>query len=101
MGDNEQSIIERLTAVEQRSKSNTYRIAEIKEQTAAIAKLAESVALIAQEQKHQGEKLDEVVSDVKGLKEVPGKKWDQLWTSILGALAAALVGAALVYLGLK
>lgn len=101
MGENEQNIIERLTAVEQRSKSNTHQIAEVKRQTDALTDLAKSVALMAQEQRHQGEKLDEVVSDVKALKEVPGKKWDELWKNIMGALVAALVGAALVYLGLK
>ena len=45
----------RLTAVEERSKSNTHRINELSGQIVAVNKLAVSVELLVQENKHQTE----------------------------------------------
>lgn len=97
----------RLTAVEERSKSNTHRINELSGQIVAVNKLAVSVELLVQENKHQTEALKEVKSDVQQLsgkveaiEQKPAKKWDSIGEKVLWALIAAVIGFALAELGL-
>lgn len=89
---------QRLTAVEQRCKSNTHRLDEMKEQQEALNKLATSVALMTQEQKDIKEDILEVKKDVKSLTSLPAKRWNDIvekivWLVIGGAVAAMLVQA--------
>ena len=97
----------RLTAVEERSKSNTHRINELSGQIVAVNKLAVSVELLVQENKHQTEALKEVKSDVQQLsgkveaiEQKPAKKWDSIGEKVLWALIAAVIGFTLAELGL-
>ena len=97
----------RLTAVEERSKSNTHRINELSGQIVAVNKLAVSVELLVLENKHQTEALKEVKSDVQQLsgkveaiEQKPAKKWDSIGEKVLWALIAAVIGFALAELGL-
>ena len=97
----------RLTAVEERSKSNTHRINELSGQIEAVNKLAVSVELLVQENKHQTEALKEVKTDVQQLsgkveaiEQKPAKKWDSIGEKVLWALIAAVIGFALAELGL-
>ena len=97
----------RLTAVEERSKSNTHRINELSGQIVAVNKLAVSVELLVQENKHQTEALKEVKTDVRQLsgkveaiEQKPAKKWDSIGEKVLWALIAAVIGFALAELGL-
>ncbi len=91
---------QRLTAVEQRCKSNGHRIDKIEEQQEALNKLATSVALMTQEQKDIKEDILEVKKDVKSLASVPAKRWNDViekivWLVIGGAVAALLAQAGL------
>lgn len=89
---------QRLTAVEQRSKSNTHRIDDIEMEQKALNQLAASVAAMAQEQKDIKEDISEVKKDVKSLTSLPAKRWNDVvekivWLVIGGAVAAMLVQA--------
>lgn len=91
---------QRLTAVEQRCKSNGHRIDKIEEQQEALNKLATSVALMTQEQKDIKEDILEVKKDVKSLAAVPAKRWNDVvekvvWLVIGGVVAALLAQAGL------
>lgn len=91
---------QRLTAVEQRCKSNGHRIDKIEEQQEALNKLATSVALMTQEQKDIKEDILEVKKDVKSLASVPAKRWNDVvekvvWLVIGGVVAALLAQAGL------
>ena len=93
--------------MEERSKSNTHRINELSGQIVAVNKLAVSVELLVQENKHQTEALKEVKSDVQQLsgkveaiEQKPAKKWDSIGEKVLWALIAAVIGFALAELGL-
>ena len=91
----EMQMEKRLTAVEQRCKSNGHRIDKIEEQQEALNKLATSVALMTQEQKDIKEDILEVKKDVKSLASVPAKRWNDVvekivWLVIGGAVAALL-----------
>lgn len=89
---------QRLTAVDQRCKSNGHRIDRLEERQEALEKLATSVALMTQEQKDIKEDISEVKKDVKSLTSLPAKRWNDVvekivWLVIGGAVAAMLVQA--------
>lgn len=89
---------QRLTAVEQRCKSNGHRIDKMEERQEALDKLATSVALMTQEQKDIKEDILEVKKDVKSLTSLPAKRWNDVvekivWLVIGGAVAALLAQA--------
>ena len=89
---------QRLTAVEQRCKSNGHRIDKMEERQEALDKLATSVALMTQEQKDIKDDISEVKKDVKSLTSLPAKRWNDVvekivWLVIGGAVAALLAQA--------
>lgn len=89
---------QRLTAVEQRCKSNGHRIDKMEERQEALDKLATSVALMTQEQKDIKEDISEMKKDVKSLTSLPAKRWNDVvekivWLVIGGAVAALLAQA--------
>ena len=88
----------RLVEIEQRSKSNTHQIGEVKdsikeltESIQALNSLAVAVERIAVKQESISAGIASVEKDVKELKEKPAKRWDAVWS----ALIAALIGWAL------
>lgn len=94
----EMQMEQRLTAVEQRCKSNGHRIDKMEERQEALDKLATSVALMTQEQKAIKEDILEVKKDVKSLTSLPAKRWNEVvekivWLVIGGAVAALLAQA--------
>lgn len=90
----------RLTAVEQRCKSNGHRLDKLEERQEALETLATSVALMTQEQKDIKEDISEVKKDVKSLTSLPAKRWNDVvekivWLVIGGVIAAMLAQAGL------
>ena len=90
----------RLTAVEDRSKSNTHRIDRLEKTTSALNSLATSVAVMANEQKRMGENLEKVTEAIETIEAKPGKRWESITEKIILCVVAALVGAALAHFGL-
>jgi len=96
----EMQMEKRLTAVEQRCKSNGHRIDKLEERQEALETLATSVALMTQEQKDIKEDISEVKKDVKSLTSLPAKRWNDVvekivWLVIGGVIAAMLAQAGL------
>ena len=98
----------RLVAVEQRSKSNSHRIDKLEGDFDVLNRLATAVEVMATEQKHQGQAIAEVKTEVTALGEKvdvmekqPGKTWtgikEKFLAGLVGALAAALFSG-IVYL---
>lgn len=69
----ETEIAGRLSAVEQRSKSNSHRLDALERHTEAVNTLATSVAVMAEKVEVTGEKVDGLCTDVQELKAEPGK----------------------------
>lgn len=93
-------IAQRLTEVEERSKSNTKRIDRLTERQDNLEKLVTSVEVLAT-------KMDGVIVTVKETKEKvdelsakPGKKWDGLAEKIVWAVVAAMIAFCLAQIGL-
>lgn len=87
----------RMTAVEDRSKSNTHRLDELDAWRKDQSELISSVATLANEQKHIKTDVEEIKTDVKSIAEKPGKRWD----AIVDKITMLIVGAVMAYLFTK
>ncbi len=96
----ETEIAGRLSAVEQRSKSNSHRLDTLEKQTEAINKLATSVAVMTERVEITGDKVDSLCTDVQELKSEPGKRWKSVVEKVIYIVVAAVVGFILARLGL-
>lgn len=93
-------IVGRLSAVEQRSKSNSHRLEALEKQTEAVNRLATSVAVMAEKVETTGEKVDGLCTDVQELKAEPGKRWKGVVEKVVYIIVAAVVGYFLAQVGL-
>lgn len=93
-------VIGRLSAVEQRSKSNSHRLEALEKQTEAVNHLATSVAVMAEKVESTGEKVDGLCIDVQEIKQKPGKRWETVVGQVISILIAAVFGYVLAHLGL-
>ena len=96
----ETEIVERLSAVEQRTKSNSHRLEALEKQTEAVNRLATSVAVMAEKVEVTGAKVDSLCTDVQELKAEPGKRWKSVVERVIYIIVAAVVGFILARLGL-
>ena len=97
----EAEIAGRLSAVEQRSKSNAHRLDALERHTEAVNTLATSVAVMAEKVEVTGEKVDGLCTDVQELKAEPGKRWKGVVEKVIYIVVAAVVGFILARLGLN
>lgn len=81
----------RLTAVEDRAKSNTHRLEEVEKRQDNLDELVASVAVFAKEQEHIQADVKEIKADVKALTDKPGKRWDGLVDKALWLVAGAVL----------
>ena len=96
----ETGIVGRLSAVEQRSKSNSHRLDTLERHTEAVNTLATSVAVMAEKVEVTGEKVDGLCTAVQELKSEPGKRWKSVVERVIYIVVAAVVGFILARLGL-
>lgn len=96
----ETEIAGRLSAVEQRSKSNSHRLDALERHTEAVNTLATSVAVMAERVEVTGEKVDGLCTDVQEMKSEPGKLWKSVVEKVIYIVVAAVAGAIFARLGL-
>lgn len=96
----ETEIAGRLSAVEQRSKSNSHRLDAVEKNTEAINHLATSVAVMAERMEVTGAKVDGLCSDVQDLKAEPGKRWKFVVEKAVYIAVSAVMGYILAKFGL-
>ena len=96
----ETEIVGWLSAVEQRSKSNSHRLDAVEKNTEAVNHLATSMAVMAERMEVTGDKVDGLCSDVQELKAEPGKRWKFVVEKAIYIAVAAIMGYALARLGL-
>ena len=90
----------RLTAVEDRSKSNSLRIQEIEKKQDDLTDLVGTVKALAVREENVENDVKEIKSDVKSLTGKAGKRWDSLIDKIILTLAAGVIGFILSKLGI-
>lgn len=96
----ETEIAGRLSAVEQRSKSNSHRLEALEKQTEALNTLATSVAVMAEKVETTGDKVDSLCADVQEIKQKPAKRWETVTVQVISILVAAVLGYIIARLGL-
>jgi hypothetical protein len=90
----------RLTAVEDRSKSNTKRIDEMEKRQDDLDDLVTTVKVLATREENVESDVKEIKKDVKDLTGRSGKRWDDLVDKFVWAIAAAGLGFILAQIGL-
>ena len=90
----------RLTAVEERSKSNSIRLEEVEKRQNSFDELVGAVKVLAVREENVENDVKEIKSDVKSLTNKPAQRWDGLMDKIIITIAAAIVGFLLSRLGL-
>ena len=90
----------RLTAVEDRSKSNTKRIDEMEKRQDDLDDLVTTVKVLATREENVESDVKEIKKDVKDLTGRSGKRWVDLVDKFVWAIAAAGLGFILAQIGL-
>lgn len=96
----ETEVAGRLSAVEQRSKSNSHRLDALEKQTEALNSLTTAVAVMTEKVDNCGESVTGLRADVQEIKQRPAKRWDAVVGQVISILVSALAGYALARLGL-
>ncbi len=91
---------ERLSKVEERSKSNTHRINDLEKRQDNLDELVGTVKVLAVREENVETDVKEIKNDVKSLTGKSGKRWDGLVDKIIMVIAAAVVGFILAKIGL-
>lgn len=91
----------RLTEVENRSKSNTYRLDDVEKTLKENTDLIVSIKDLALETKHMREDLNETIQRLDKLENKDGEKWDKFKWLIVAGLVTLILGYLAVTLGLK
>lgn len=91
----------RLTAVEDRAKSNSRRIEKLEEYTEAINRLATSMEVMAEKQDRVADTVEKLDGKVTALEAKPGKRWEGLTEKLLLMLATAAMTLLLAQTGIK
>ena len=90
---------ERLTKVEERSKSNQHRLEEVEKRQDKLDELVSAVNVLAVREKNVEDDVKEIKSDVKSLTNKPGKMWDSVVEKAIMVIVAAVVGFFLAHFG--
>lgn len=90
----------RLTAVEERAKSNSRRLDALEDTTKTINRLATSMEVMAEKQGQVADTVVRLDAKVTNLEGKPVKRWDALVDKALWAFAAAIIAYILAHLGL-
>lgn len=81
----------RLTAVEDRAKSNTHRIDKMETRQANIEKLVGSISLLAARMEALDSDVKEIKKDVKGMTEKAGRRWDTIVENVLRVVTSSIL----------
>lgn len=90
----------RLTEVEERAKSNSYRLTDVERRQDNLDELVGTVKVLAVREKQVEADVKEIKGDVKSLTSKPAERWEMLITQIITLLAAAVVGFILAKIGM-
>ena len=96
----EQALEHRMTAVEDRAKSNTRRLEELERRQDDLEELVSSVKVLAVRQETVESDVREIKQDVKRLAGKPAQRYDALVDRACWALLAAIVSFLLARLGI-
>lgn len=82
------------------AKSNKKRIDGLEEEQKELRNLTAAVSGMVAEQKNMRDDLSEMKTDLKEIKEKPGRRWDSMVEKVLNLITAAIVAFMLAKIGL-
>ena len=88
-------------AADEQHKTIFRRLDKQDEMIESVRKLATSVERLTLKQDNIQNKVDDLCADVDEIKAKPGKRWESIVEKVILTIVGALVGAALVKLGLQ
>ena len=88
----ETEVAGRLSAVEQRSKSNSHRLDALEKQTEALNSLTTAVAVMTEKVDNCGESVAGLRADVQEIKQKPARRWEFVVERAIYIVVAAVVG---------
>ena len=91
---------ERLSKIEERSKSNSHRLDELEKRQDNLDELVGTVKVLAVREENVENDVKEIKNDVKTLTSKSGQRWEGLVDKIVWTVAAAIVGFVLAKFGL-
>lgn len=97
---NEQNEMDRLTILEERTKSNAHRLDAVEKRQDNLDQLVNVVATMKAEQGYIKQDVTEIKTDVKALTEKPGRRWDGLVDRVLLVAVTAVLTFLAAKLGL-
>lgn len=87
----ETTLAVQLQKVEDRSLRNEGRIKKLEESHEALHQLATSVAVMAERQETMNHNVESLTEKMDNLEGKPGERWEKLISTIIGALAGAVI----------
>ena len=90
----------RLTAVEDRSKSNQHRLDEMEKRQDDLEELTSTVKVLAVREENVENDVKEIKNDVKTLTSKPAQRWEKVVEITITIIVGALVGFILAKIGL-
>ena len=87
----------RMTVLEDRSKSNTKRLDDVERRQDNLDELVSTVKVLAVREENVETDVKEIKTDVKSLKDIPGKRWN----SVIEKIICVVVGAVATYIMTK
>lgn len=90
---NELEIVQRITAVEERAKSNTHQIAELKPVVEEIHTMSKTMVQLVAKVQHTNESVTEIKEKVEELEKEPGRNWNTAKQTVLDTFIKVLAGA--------
>ncbi len=91
---------QRITAVEQRAKSNTHRLDDVERRQNDLDELVKTVAVLAARQQTVETDVKEIKLDVKKISSKPAQRWEAIVDKLIWAVLAAVVAFFLARIGL-
>lgn len=87
-------MIKTLTEVDARSKSNSHRLDSVEKRQGELDKIVAAVAVIGTKQDNIESDVKEIKTDVKGIMEKPGRRWE----SVVDKVVMTILGVVILYI---
>lgn len=91
----------RLTRVEERSKSNTHRLDKLEPIVDEIHTMSETLVEMASEMRHTNKNMEAIKDKVESLEQEPARKWKDSTKAVFNAFLGAIgtmAAAGVIYL---
>lgn len=89
---NDVEIEQRLTAAEERTKSNTHRLDDVEKRQDNLDAIVSAVAVMQKDIDYTKGDIQEIKTDVKTIMDKPGQNWDAAVKAIIAGIIGIVLG---------